>query len=149
MKKVYLVSQTYRRGENRHEENSKISLLFTDYDDPGLAKIHLNALRGDKYAALVDLTKPEHKGKVLEMLSPKSSYRLYWNMVRSLKQIESRIDTAYRDNVRRYVSKRTQWQLRRDEGINTIVEVIFGEIFITLSNGKEKVRITFAELETI
>lgn len=149
MKKVYLVSQTYKRGQNPLDDAPKVSLLLTDYDDPGLAKIHLNALRGDKYAALIDLTKPEHKQKVLEMLSPKSAYQVYWSMVRSLEKVESDIDRNYRDNVKRFVAKRTAWQPPRDETVGTEIEVIFGEIFITLRYRKEKVRITFEELETI
>lgn len=147
IKKVYLVSQSYKRGENPHEENPKTSLLFSDYDDPGLAKIHLNTLRGDKYAAIIDLTKSEHKQKLLEMLSPQSPYRLYWNMVRSREKVESDIDKNYRDNVRRFVSRRTDWQPSRDESVSTEVEVIFGEIMITLRYGKKRERITFEELE--
>lgn len=149
MKKVYLVSQTYRRGENPLEDNPRIPLLFTDYDDPGLAKIHLNALRNDKYAAIIDLTKPEHKKKILEMLSPTSAYRLYWSVMRSTEKIEAQIDQDYKSNVRRYVASRTAWQPSRDDSVATKMEVIFGELFITLRYRKEKVRITFEELETI
>ncbi len=55
MKKFYLVSQTYTRGFDHFTEEHKADILVTDYDDPGLAKIHFNAVPHDKYAAIIDL----------------------------------------------------------------------------------------------
>lgn len=149
MNKVFLVSQSYKRGTNALEEIPRTPLLLTDYDDPGLAKIHLNALRGDRYAALIDLTRPAHKQKLLEMLSPHSSYRLFWSTVASLQKLESEIDKNFREKIHRFVTTRTSWRPPRDETVSSKMEVIFGEIFITLRYRKEKVRVTFDELETI
>src|SRR3954469_21598779 len=90
MKKFYLVSQTYTRGFGHYDEHNKTNILVTDYDDPGLAKIHFNAVLHDKFAAVIDLRNEKHKGKIMEMLEPNSTYTLYWSIVKDAKEMEQR-----------------------------------------------------------
>lgn len=147
MKKVYLISQSYKRGENTLEEQSKIGLLFTDYDDPGLAKLHLNVLADDPYAAMLDLRTAAHKEKLLSLLSPTSPYYPYWSVVRSTQALKDHVDKNFKDKIRRYVAEKTDWKPSRSDSLRTKIESIFGELYIILVHKKEKLRITFEELE--
>src|ERR1700761_8289999 len=90
LKKRYLVSQYYKRGLD-HFSNGKAPLLLSDYDDLGLAKVHLNAVRNDKFAAILDLENEKHLAKLNEMLTEASSYRLYWAVVKSAKDLQLRV----------------------------------------------------------
>ena len=56
LNKPYLVAQTYTRGYSHFDQDHPVDILLTDYDDQGLAKTHLNALKGDGLACLVNLS---------------------------------------------------------------------------------------------
>ena len=147
LKKVYLVSQSYPRGYDHLADVQKVNLLLTDYDDLGLAKIHLNAVKHDKYAALIDLTNEKHREKIKSMLEPSSNYELFWSVVRDIKQMQERLNNRYKDNMRRYIDKATSWRIGADEIIKPRFEVTFGEVFITLKRGNQSLRVKFEEIE--
>ena len=149
MKARYLVSQTYTRATGHAEARGKTMILLTDYDHPGSARIHLNAVKHDRYASIVDLENPEHKKKLTEMLSPASKYLLFWSVVKSKKQLEHRINAQYRDNMRRYIEQYTNWRVGRDLGIRPSVEVTFGELFIILKYSGQTIRLKFEEIERV
>ena len=73
LERPYLVSQTYHRAAPSPEE--KIQLLLTEYNELGGAKLHLNAIKKDKYAAIVDLNNARHRKKLEEMLLPAPRWR--------------------------------------------------------------------------
>src|SRR6185295_14013791 len=79
----WLVSQTYRRvqEENRDPADMRINLLFSDYVELGEAKLHVNAVKKDPYAAIIDLKNPAHLTKIQEMLMAGSRYRIYFAVV--------------------------------------------------------------------
>ena len=147
MKKIYLVSQTYNRALDHFAAVPKTDILLTDYDDAGLAKIHLNAIKHDKYASIIDLTNEKHKEKIKSMLAPASTYVLYWNVVRDVKQMQERLNNRYKDNMRRYIAKSTNWRIGADERITPSFEVTFGELFITMKRGSQTLRVKFDEIE--
>ncbi len=103
LNKIYLVSQSYNRAFDHTAYVHKINLLFTDYDDPGLAKIHLNAIKHDKFGAIINLRNEKHLEKIKTMLTSSSNYALYWSIVRDVKQMQQRLNTRYSDNIRRYI----------------------------------------------
>ena len=147
LKKIYLVSQTYSRAYNHLADVHKVDILITDYDDPGLAKIHLNAVKHDKYAAMIDLRKEKHKEKIKSMLEPESNYALYWSVVKDIKQMQEKLNNCYKDNMRRYIAMATNWRIGGDEHIKPFFEVTFGELFITLKRGSQTLRVKFEEIE--
>lgn len=144
--KKYLVTQSYSRGED-HLGEAKTPLLVSDYDDIGLAKIHFNAVRDDKYAAIVDLTNQAHFEKIKALLSEGSKYRLFWNTVHKKKELVERVNARYQDHMRRYLAKNTTWRISRDYGFTPDIQVIFGEVFAILKYGRETKRVKFEEIE--
>lgn len=147
LQKHFLVTQTYQRGHDPFEQGPKTPILLSDYSDEGLAKIHLGALKEDRYAALVDLRRAEHRQKILDMLSPASSYRLFWAVVTSTKELEARINERYKDHMRRYIEQNTSWRIGRNTTLRPSIQQIFGELFIILKYSSETLRITFEQLE--
>lgn len=147
LKKRWLVSQSYPRGINHLNQIPKEPILLSDYDDPGLAKVHLNAIKHDRYAAILDLEKSQHQQKLAEMLSLDSQYVLYWSVVKSAHDIETRINTRWKEKMRRFIDTKTNWQIDRNTVVRPAIEVIFGELFIVLTYGSQRLRIKFAEIE--
>src|SRR3954447_21768746 len=78
MKKVYLVSQSYKNGNEPDASPPKEAILFTDYDDKWLAHAHFEAIKGDKYAYMLNLTNPVHKQRVMSLMSSDSKHVAYW-----------------------------------------------------------------------
>ena len=146
MDKKYLVSQTYEKAFD-HFEATKTDILLTDYDQLGLAQIHLSAVKKDKYASIIDLTNPKHKEKILEMLHPDSGYRLFWAIVKSVSEVKKRMDLKYKDNMRRYIMKHTTWRIDASEAIRPNLQVIYGELFIILKRGSQTLRVKFDDIE--
>jgi hypothetical protein len=147
LNKTWLVTQSYKRSVNHFADESRIALLVSDYDDPGLAKVHLNAVKNDKYAAIIDLDKPAHKAKLNEMLSPGSKYEIFWAAVKSRKELEERINVMYKDHMRKYIGVHTNWKIDRNTIIKPSIQVTFGELYIILKHGSQTLRIKFEEIE--
>lgn len=146
LKKIYLVTQTYTRAPE-FTEPGKNNLLFSDYDDPGLAKIHFNALKNDKYASIVNLTITAHHKKLKEIISIDSNYQCWWCVVKNVSALKKEIDKNYKDNLRRYILEHTTWSIGASESINPTVQVIFGEIFISIKRGSQVLRVKFEQIE--
>ena len=147
LRKKWLVTQTYNRSLNHFAEEKKIALLVSDYDDTGLAKVHLNAVKHDRYAAIIDLDNPTHKLKLTELLSPDSKYQVFWAAVKSRKELEDRINLAYKDHMRKYITFYTSWKIDKNSIIKPSIEVTFGELFIILEYGSQTLRIKFEDIE--
>jgi tRNA A58 N-methylase Trm61 len=147
LNKTYIVSQTYKAGFDHFDEGEKVSLLLTDYEDIGLANIHKTAVKSDKYAAVLNLKNPKHLEKLESMLEPNVQYIIFWSVVKDMERIKKRIDTKYKDNIRRYIKKNTNWRAGGEEEIRPQLSVIFGELFIFLKRGAQELRVKFEEIE--
>jgi hypothetical protein len=147
LNKPFIVTQTYTRADARLAEGINASLLLSDYDDMGLAKIHFKAVIDDPYAAIIHLTKAAHRKKLTEMMLPGSAYQLYWAVVKSKKELEHIVNTRFKDKMREYIAANTTWRIERDTSVRPSVQLIFGELFIVIKYGKQVVRVKFEELE--
>ena len=147
LKKIYIVTQSYSRGVANPDGRHLVNILFSTYDDPGLAKIHLNAIKRDRFAYILDLNNEKHSGKVKEMLHPDSVYAVYWSVVRDTNEIKKTLDRAYKDNFRRYITSNTNWRISADETIKPSLQVIFGELYIVLKRGAQSIRVKFEAIE--
>ena len=146
LNKIYVVTQTYTRAP-QFPGTDKINLLFSDYDDPGLAKIHFNALKNDKYAAIVTLSNPVHIKRIKEIINVDSNYQCWWCIVKNVTALKKEIDKNYKDNLRKYILKHTTWSIGASEFINPTIQVIFGEIFISIKRGNQVLRVKFDQIE--
>jgi hypothetical protein len=145
----YIVSQTYCRGQDPETDglSSRVSLLFSDYAEPGEAKLHLNAVKTDRYAAIIDLNNPAHLKKIQDMLQAESGYRIFFAVVRSATALENLINKKYKDKLKQYVDKHTNWRISRDAVVKPTIQLSFGDIFIILRHGSQQIRIKFEEIE--
>lgn len=147
LKKFYLVSQTYTRVQAAAIKGQKPGLLFTEYDDAGLASIHVNALKHDKLAAIADLSNVNHLARITAVLQADSPYEVYWSIVKDLKALEQNLTKKYTNNMRRFVMNNTNWRIGADDKIMPSMQVTFGELFIILKRGNQTLRVKFEEIE--
>ena len=145
----YLVSQTYYRIRQMEQDSTlrRVNLLFSDYMELGEAKLHLNAVKKDRYAAVIDLENPLHLRKMKEMLKPDSGYRMFFAVVRSAKELENLVNRKYKDKLRHYVEKQTDWRISRDAIVKPMIQLSFGELFVILKHKNQHIRIKFEEIE--
>ena len=147
LKKIYLVTQSYNMGEDPFGHTNKIGLILSDYDDPGLAKIHLAAVKQDKYASIINLNSEMHLAKITEMLQQDSAYAVYWAIVKDAEQLRRKVDIKYSEHIRRYIAKNTNWSIGGSTTLKPQLQVIFGELFVILKYGSHELRIKFADVE--
>jgi hypothetical protein len=145
LKKYYLVSQSFARAAEQFEEH-KIDILLTDYDQPGQARMHLNAVRNDKYACIIRLDQEKHKNKLLEMVSG-GKYRIYWSVLRSADDLKKHLQASYKDKIRHFVETKTTWRISGEDRVDTQLEVTFGELFLILKWRRQKLRVKFEDIE--
>ena len=146
----YLVSQTYHRVMDVDTDPAvrRVNLLFSDYMELGEAKLHVNAVKKDRYAAIVDLANPVHLQKIKEMLSAGSGYRIFFAAVRSSKELENLVNRKYKDKLRKYAAQQTDWRISHDAIVKPTIQLSFGELFIILKHRNQHIRIKFEEIET-
>ncbi|MEO8768496.1 MAG: hypothetical protein ABI402_00370 [Ferruginibacter sp.] len=147
LNKIYLVTQTYSGKYHAVFENKKTILLISDYEDWVLANTHRDALETDPYRSVIQLTNKKHLNKLQQMLMEDSPYMLYWSVVKKLEEFKKRLNLKYKDNLRRYIMKNTDWSIGAGESIKPHVQLIFGELFIILRYRKHELRVRFAEIE--
>ena len=146
----WLVSQTYSRVKEIDANNpfSRINLLLSDYAEAGEAKLHHNAVKNDRYASIIDLRHPPHLEKIREMLMAESRYRIFFAVVRSAKELENTINKKYKERLKQYVERQTDWRISRDAVVRPMIQLSFGELFIILKHGNQSIRIKFQEIES-
>ncbi|MEO5563734.1 MAG: hypothetical protein ABIR18_09875 [Chitinophagaceae bacterium] len=148
MRRRYFVTQTNKAELDVINDDPKIPLLICDYENLGLAKIHFNAIvTSDKFRAIIDIEKDEHRAKLKEMLGADSKYKVYSSFIQDVKTVEKRLNDKYSKNIRNYITRMTNWRIGADKTISPNLELIFGELFVTLKYGSQSVRIKLAELE--
>jgi hypothetical protein len=143
LNKNFLVAQEYKRGLF----NGKTSILLTDYDDPGLAKNHYDAVKDDKYAAIIYLTDERHYRKLIWMLSEHSPYVVYWSMVNNAEAFQQRVSRQYAEQIRKFIVQKTNWSIGRDKTIRPVMKVIFGQLYILIKYSGESIRAKFEDIE--
>ncbi len=147
--KRYFVTQSYPRANNPLAEKQNINILVSDYDDPGLAKIHFSAISHDKYAAIIDLKKEKHLQKIKEMLSSDSAYELYWAAVTDAAALKNKLKKKYANHIRKFIDEHTQWRISRQDEFRPQLEVRFGDIFVIFKKGSERIDVPLSEIEKI
>jgi hypothetical protein len=147
----YLVSQTYHRVRELETDPaaSRINLLFSDYSEMGEARLHVNAVKKDQYAAMIDLENPVHLQKIREMFMAGSRYRMFFAVVHSAKELENLVNRKYKDKLKRYVDQQTDWRISHDAIVRPTIQLSFGELFIILRHGNQHIRIKFEEIEKV
>ena len=145
----YLVSQTYHRVKESTVDmpGLKVPLLLSDYVELGEARLHLNAVKNDRYAAIIDLHLPGHLEKIREMLAAGSGYSLFFAVVRSAKGLENLINKKYKDKLKRWVEKHTDWRISSNAVVKPTIQLSFGELFVILKHKNQHIRIRFEEIE--
>jgi hypothetical protein len=151
MGRRYLVSQTYYRIREMEGDAAAccVNLLFSDYMDLGEAKLHVNAIKKDRYAAIIDLEKPAHLKKMQDMLIAGSGYRMFFAVVRSAKELENLVNRKYKDKLKKYVEQQTDWRISHHAVVKPTIQLSFGEIFVILRHRHQSIRIRFEEIEQV
>jgi hypothetical protein len=145
----FLVSQTYHRVREMETDpdSRRVNLLFSDYMELGEAKLHVNAVKKDRYAAIIDLENPAHLNKMREMLMAGSRYRMFFAVVRCAKELENLVNRKYKDKLRTYVNRQTDWRISHDAIVKPTIQLSFGELFVILKHKNQHIRIKFEEIE--
>lgn len=144
---LYLVTQTFTRNPQHFDDVKKEQILVSEYDDLGIAKVHFKALKGDNYRSIIHLNKTEHAHKLLSMVQPDSKYQVWWNIVKKREEVERRMNTKYASHQRRWIAKNTNWYIPVDKVFTPSMQIIFGEVFLTLTYGSQTKQVKFDEVE--
>ena len=148
LNKKIVVTQSYPRFTDHLSIHPKTGILVTDYDNQGLANIHLKAVSHDKYGAIILLDKETHLHQFLQILQPASPYQVFWSVVYNLSAMEGRLKKKYSKHLMRYVAKTTNWQIARDESLAVSFQVTYGELYIIIKRKSQTIRVKFEEIET-
>lgn len=141
--KTFLVSQHYSRGAS-----GKVSILLSDYDDPGHAAMHFNAVQHQPLAARIDLRRQKHHQKILS-LCQHADYELYWCVVASADRLKDRLGAKYKEAIRQWINGHTDWKVNSGETVKIQFEVRFGELFLILKWRSQRLSLKFEEIERL
>ena len=147
LNKKILVTQSYNRYTDHLSVVSKTGILVTDYDNRGLANIHLKAVSHDKFGAIILLDSDKHVHQFTQLLQPGSAYKVFWSVVNNLKEMEDRLKKKFSKHLMRYVAKTTDWHIARDENLIISFQVTYGELYIIIRRKTQTIRVKFDEIE--
>lgn len=147
-KKVrYLVAQQYYRGKLPNSE--KLPLLLTDYQDLAQASRHLqNITATDKWAAIIDLQNPKHISKLSEMCLPYSEYTLYAAFTDTATATGLQNNQRLKNAAKTYIDSQTNWRPGSSATVQAILELQYGELFVTFKLGQQRKQERLTTLET-
>jgi hypothetical protein len=146
-RKFYFVTQYYPRGINHFEEEERVPILVSVYEDPGLAKTHLNAIKADKYKSVMHLDNKEHHTQLWSMVRGQTKYVMFWAVVKDAKELEKRVTLKYKDHMKRYIDQHTNWRISKETTVRPSLELTFGELYINMRHGSQHLRIKFEDIE--
>ena len=81
------------------------------------------------------------------MLQAGSGYRIFFAVIRSAQALENLVNKKYKEKLKLYVDKQTNWRITRDAVVKPTIQLSFGDIFIILKHGSQQIRIKFEEIE--
>ncbi len=97
--------------------------------------------------ASLDRLRPSHLKRVREILTEGSGYRIFFAVVRNAKELENEINKHYKEKLKQYIDKQTNWKISRDTVVKPSLQLSFGELFIILKHGSQQIRIKFEDIE--
>lgn len=146
--KRWLISQTLPlSAEHQPPGEEKIFLLATHYADQSMATVHLKAVTGDRYAALIDLERPAHQQQIEKILRPHSPYIVFSSLIRSKAKVEKAASDLYRDKYWKFIQQNCRSGINPSKHVKPSMQLIFGEIFIILKYGSETLRTKLSDIE--
>lgn len=143
----YLVSQTYRQGLDDFWEPGKESLLLTHYAGLELAAFHVSMIREDKYKALIDLEKENHRTRIFEILRHDSKYVVYSSLIGDRKRVEKRANHTFKANIFRYIRRYTSWMIQPHEVLEPHLKLLYGEFLVSIERFGEQIQMKLTDLE--
>jgi CRISPR/Cas system-associated protein Cas10 (large subunit of type III CRISPR-Cas system) len=142
----YFVRQTFTRGKDELlDKDVKGSFLISHYNDQNKAKVHFEAVAGDPYKLIYDISIPAQKDKLLIGVRQPEGYRIY----APLLQKEWTPSDKMAEKIKRYLENRLQWKPDRSTTVNANLFIQFGEVFITLKFQSQETKIPLADIEKI
>lgn len=140
---LHFVRQVYHRGMQQYEPGLKGVFLFSYYSDKETAKKHFKVLVNDQYADLYDATIPEQKERLYKAASQPAGYQIYISM---LKDKEWQPSPELGPKLKRYISAQG-WKPGRGATVGIDIFIEFGELFLTLKSGPDKLKVKLSDIE--
>jgi hypothetical protein len=147
--KRWLVSQTLSVSFNDANMAVKTSLLMTHYDDKGMAFVHLKAVAGDKYAAVIDLERETHRKQLNDIMTFGSKYVVFSALIRNRERVEKQATELYKDRYWKFVQEHSRAGISPTKSLRPSLQLIFGELFVVLKYGAETLRTKLSEIEKL
>ena len=139
---VYFVRQTYARGIDHFEERLKGAFLISHYREEGHARMHYEALQGDRSRYLYNIQESVDLAKLEVAAWQPQGYKVYAPLL--LRPWEPSGDL--KGKVRRYIDKHLKW---RQGAVRTNLFTQFGELFLTLKKGTQEISIPLSAVERL
>jgi hypothetical protein len=139
---MFFVRQTYRGGETPGVKPGN-SVLLTGYKGEEEAKEHFDRLEQDGRRFLYDARDTAHLRRLETAALGVPGFAVYVPLVEGPvtpgKELQGKL--------KNYISRRLQWRVKREIGVEADIRVRFGEIIVTLSYDGAVAEVPLAEIE--
>lgn len=143
--KTYFVRQSFERGKNPFDHETKGYFLFSHYDNLTTAQDHYGAIGHDAYRFLYDWNNPEHQQKLKVAASGLKEYKNYAAVFRP--DYEKGMTEKIQKKIRNYVANSLGWFIKGSDTLDTAFELQFGELFMRFRHGSRQAKVKFEEIE--
>ena len=81
------------------------------------------------------------------MLQPDSKYIVFSSLISDADKVERTMNQLYEVNIKTWIRTKSNWRIPANYTIHPKLELIFGELFVHMGFGSQKVRLKLADLE--
>jgi len=139
------VRQSYPRGKDHFDTETKEAFLITPYKDIGEANQHFQHIQFDHRKYVYQVHRNEEVEKLKTAAGQPAGYKVY---VDKLAAAEWRASVQLGAKIGNYIRVHTKWKAR-DGGITANLFLHFGELMLRISNGNEEIKISLSEVERL
>lgn len=141
----YFVRQSYPRGLDHFDTTLKEAFLFSAYKELTAAEKHFLHLTEDHRRQLYYIGQEGDIEKMRIAASQPNGYRIY---VDKLATRTWKPPLDLKGKVTNYLRSNTKWK-SKDDPIDVALFLEYGELMLSLANGKEVLKIKLSEVERL
>lgn len=125
-------------------ELSKRQYLITHYTKLVTAQDHYATIKHDPNRFFYDWQNPEHQEKLLKAAALNKEYRVYGAVLR--KEWKNLVTETVEGRIRSYIDS-LGWQPKRNEKVDFVFELRFGELYAAIKYKKRRTTAKFEDIE--
>lgn len=140
----YFVRQSYPRGRDHGEPETKEAFLITPYKDFSQVNAHFQAIKFDRRKHIYQIDFVSEKEKLIIAAGQPVGFKIFVSLLSTEKW---KPPFQLQPKIKHYLRSHTSWKPEKGKGVHAKLFIQFGELYICLKYSNEEIKVPLAEIE--